>query len=73
LRALIRGQLNGAVAKFNMALKRNPHLSMAYRGLGLAYEKSGKGALAKEAFKRYLKMRPNAPDAAAIRKRIEGP
>ena len=71
LQALVRGQLNGAIGKFNLALKRNPHLSMAYRGLGLAYQKAGKAGLAKEAFKRYLQMRPNAPDAEAIRKRLD--
>lgn len=71
LRALFRGQVDEAVRKFNRALKLNRRFSLAYKGLGLAYEKMGRKAMAKASFNRYLILRPDAPDKAMIRKRIE--
>jgi len=72
LRLLVQGDINAAILGFNQALNRDPIHSLSYRGLGLAYEKQGRKAMAREAFSRYLRLRPDGPDAAAIRKRIEG-
>lgn len=72
LKLLVQGKLDDAVRRLNEALRYNPRLSLAYRALGLAYQKLGRRALAREAFGRYLELRPGAPDAAAIRARIEG-
>ena len=72
LRLLFSGSLDPAIVKFNQALGRDPIFSLAYRGLGVAYQKQGRNALAREAFKRYLRLRPGAPDTEAIRKRMTG-
>ena len=72
LKLLMQGKLDDAVRRLNEALRYNPRLSLAYRALGLAHEKLGRTAQARDAFGRYLKLRPDAPDAEAIRGRIEG-
>jgi tetratricopeptide (TPR) repeat protein len=71
LRSLFRGQNDQAIVKFNEALKTNRRYSMAFRGLGLAYQKTGRKVMAREAYKRYLMLRPNAPDADTIRAKIK--
>lgn len=64
------GDLSGAKRKFRAALSTHPGYAAAYRGLGLAHERSGSKNDAVRAFKRYLKMRPRAKDADSIRKRV---
>lgn len=68
---LFRGQNDQAIVKFNAALKTSRRFSMAYRGLGLAYQKTGRKVMAREAYKRYLIMRPQAPDADTVREKIK--
>lgn len=72
LKLLMQGELDQAVRRLNEALRYNPRLSLAHRALGLAHEKLGRPALARRSFERYLELRPDAPDAAAIRGRIDG-
>jgi hypothetical protein len=71
LQRLMRGENAEAVRLFNEVLAKSPTHGLAVRGLGLAYEKMGRRAMAREAFNRYLGVKPNAPDAELIRKRIE--
>jgi regulator of sirC expression with transglutaminase-like and TPR domain len=71
LKSLLRGDTERAVERFKAALKRNPRLNLAHRGLGLAYEKLGQTAKALGAYKRYLAARPDAPDRSSIERRIE--
>ena len=71
MRSLFRGQNDQAIVKFNEALKTNRRYSMAFRGLGLAYQKTGRKVMAREAYKRYLMLRPTAPDADTIREKIK--
>jgi len=71
LQRLMRGENAEAVRLFNEVLAKSPTHGLAARGLGLAYEKMGRRAMAREAFNRYLSVKPNAPDAELIRKRVE--
>ena len=71
LQQLMRGNASGSVVTFNAALRHNSRYAPAYRGMGLAYEKLGRKAMARAAFGRYLILSPRAPDAESIRKRIE--
>lgn len=71
LQLLLVSQPTAAIMRFNVALKRDPDFALAYRGLGLAYEKLGRKPLAQAAYERYLLRNPRAQDAALIRKRIE--
>jgi regulator of sirC expression with transglutaminase-like and TPR domain len=43
----------------------------AWRGLGLAEERMSHGPEAARAYRRYLRLAPNAPDAAAVRERLD--
>lgn len=71
IKFLLLGQTKGALAAFNKAIKADRGFALAYRGVGLAQEKLGNKRAAKSAFKRYLRMRPNASDASSIKARIE--
>ena len=71
LQQLFAGQAAAAVELFNQSLTVAPRHSFTYRGLGLAYEKLGRRALARAAYERYLLLRPAAPDRALINKRID--
>jgi len=53
------------------ALKSDPGLAVAHRGLGLAYSKVGDAKNARRHFEKYLKANPGASDAESIRKKIE--
>jgi regulator of sirC expression with transglutaminase-like and TPR domain len=48
-----------------------PRFAPAHRGLGLVHERVGETALAIRALQTYLRLSPGAPDAAAVRARIE--
>ncbi len=68
---MMRGNSKGAVSAFKAALKKNKKFSLAYRGLGLAYQRLNKRAMARASFQRYLILNSQAPDAEAIQKRIK--
>ncbi|MCC6750745.1 MAG: tetratricopeptide repeat protein [Deltaproteobacteria bacterium] len=71
LQQLLQGRAEEAVGMFRAALASDPGQTVAFRGLGLAYERLGKPAEARAAYGRYLRRVPRADDAAAIRQRIE--
>jgi hypothetical protein len=68
---LFAGDGKGAIAAYREAVKSAPSDPIGFRGLGLAYEQQGETAAARRAFKRYLKLAPNAPDRAIIQRRID--
>ena len=71
LQALVRGDAKTALAHFKKVEAANASYAPAWRGLGLAYEKTGETAQARAAYQHYLQLAPNASDAAAIKKRLE--
>jgi tetratricopeptide (TPR) repeat protein len=61
---LHRGSLQGALSRFQEALKDNPHYAPAYLGLGKVYERLREKQKALDAYERYLDELPSAKDAA---------
>jgi tetratricopeptide (TPR) repeat protein len=61
---LHKGNLKGALSRFQEALKDNPHYAPAYLGLGKVYERMKEKQKALEAYQRYLDELPSAKDAA---------
>ena len=61
---LHRGALQGALSRFQEALKDNPHYAPAYLGLGKVYERMNEKRKALTAYQRYLDELPSAKDAA---------
>jgi tetratricopeptide (TPR) repeat protein len=55
-----------AQAAFESALKLDPTLAGAHRGMGMVYVLLGKNAEAKAEYDRYLKLAPDAPDKDQI-------
>ena len=67
-RHVVAKKFNEAVVAYRKALEFNPALSQAHRGLGIAYASLGKSKDAVREYRLYLKMAPNAPDAAQVKK-----
>jgi tetratricopeptide (TPR) repeat protein len=64
---LKRGALQGALSRFQEAVKDNPHYAPAYLGLGKVYERMHQKQKALDAYQRYLDELPSAKDAADAR------
>ena len=56
----------GAEAAFTAALKLEPNLPSAHRGMGMVYVLLGRNAEAKAEYSRYLQLAPDAPDRDQI-------
>ncbi|HZX95183.1 MAG TPA: tetratricopeptide repeat protein [Myxococcales bacterium] len=69
--ALEQGNADAALQSFRAALENEPSMAVAFRGLGMAYSMQGNDTQALQAYERYLKLAPLAPDAAEIRKSIK--
>ncbi|MFZ0961961.1 MAG: tetratricopeptide repeat protein [Terriglobia bacterium] len=61
---LRKGKLQGALSRFQEAVKDNPHYAPAYLGLGKVYERLKEKQKALEAYERYLDELPSAQEAA---------
>jgi tetratricopeptide (TPR) repeat protein len=61
---LHKGNLKGALSRFQEAVKDNPHYAPAYLGLGKVYERMNQKQKALDAYERYLDELPTAKDAA---------
>ena len=61
---LHKGNLKGALSRFEEAVKDNPHYAPAYLGLGKVYDRMNEKRKALEAYERYLDELPSAKDAA---------
>ena len=57
-----------AQAAFETALKEDPSLPDAHRGLGMVYVLQGKNDAAKAEYQKYLEAAPDAPDADQIKR-----
>jgi tetratricopeptide (TPR) repeat protein len=64
---LHRGALEGALSRFEEALKDNPHYAPAYLGLGKVYERMKQKQKALDAYQHYLDELPSAKDAQEAR------
>jgi regulator of sirC expression with transglutaminase-like and TPR domain len=69
--AFVRGQMPRARALYREATELAPASPEAWRGLGMVSSRMGERSEAARALQRYLTLRPNAPDAAAIRKKLQ--
>ena len=69
--AFVLGQMPRARSIYQQVLERQPAQADAWRGLGLTAARIGLRKDAEHAFERYLKLRPNAPDAARIREQLD--
>jgi tetratricopeptide (TPR) repeat protein len=67
---LKKGVYDAAIDRFIEASNYQPSLAMPWKLLGDAYEKKREFAKAADAYKKYLRILPNAPDAAKIKKEI---
>ncbi len=65
-KALRAFDTNAAQAAFASALKLDPTLPAAHRGMGMVYVLLGKNAEAKAEYARYLDLAPDAPDKDQI-------
>lgn len=63
-----KGVYNAAIDLFKEALKKNPNDPTFHYHLGLAYQKSGQPALAREHLQRVLAIKPDYSNADAVRK-----
>jgi tetratricopeptide (TPR) repeat protein len=61
---LHKGALQGALSRFQEAVKDNPHYAPAYLGLGKVYERMKEKQKALDAYQRYLDELPSVKDAA---------
>lgn len=69
--AFIQGQMPLARALYRDATEQAAGNAAAWRGLGMASSRMGQPQEARRAFERYLRLRPNAPDAPAIRAKLD--
>ena len=67
----LAGNFAAAEAAYKQALAIDRGYAPALRGLGFLYQRTGDPAKAIDALRRYLKLNPNAGDAAAVRKRLD--
>jgi len=56
---------------YKRALEAENPAPVAHRGLGMLYEKLGRGSDAAAAYEKYLELSPSASDRARIQRRIE--
>ena len=61
---LHKGDLKGALSRFQEAVQDNPHYAPAYLGLGKVYERMKENPKALAAYQRYLDELPSAKAAA---------
>lgn len=69
--AFVLGQIPRARILYQQVLERQPSQPDAWRGLGLTASRMGQRKDAERAFEQYLKLRPDAADAARIREQLE--
>ena len=69
-KALRAFDTKAAEAAFSSALKLDPALPTAHRGMGMVFVLLGRNAEAKAAYSRYLELAPDAPDKEQIARLI---
>jgi hypothetical protein len=68
--ALLRGDTERAIARFQAALAMNRDSAPAWRGLGIAFERKQEAVKALAAYRRYLELATQGPQREAVLKRI---
>ena len=68
--ALEKGRADEALESFRAALENEATLAVAFRGMGMAYAMQGNDAQALQAYEKYLKLAPLAPDKGDIQRSI---
>lgn len=71
--AFLDNDIPGAIAAFEEAARQTPNHAQTYRELGRAQMRAGQVAAAVQAYRRYLELRPEAPDREYIRSIVGGP
>jgi tetratricopeptide (TPR) repeat protein len=66
-----KGSYRAAARRFEEALKWDPNMAEAWLKIAEAQTKLKNTAAAKAAYKQYLELRPDAKDAAEIRKKLK--
>ncbi len=64
-------ELDMATSEYKKAAEIKPDYAEPYMGLGLVYYRRGFNEEAKEAFRKYLELRPEAKDAEEIKRHID--
>ncbi len=64
-------QYDKAISHFQDTLRLDPTFAYAYRGLGTCYALQKQMDKAMQSYQRYIDLKPDAPDAAQVRKLIE--
>ncbi len=67
----LAGDFVAAEAGFKQLLAQSRGHAGAHRGLGFLYQRTGQKGKALSEYRLYLKLNPNAKDAASVRKRIQ--
>ncbi|MCE9572316.1 MAG: protein kinase [Deltaproteobacteria bacterium] len=70
LQDFVAGRTAPALDRFRKAIALDPGYAPAYRGMGMAYERTGDRARAAQAYRKYLGLAGSAADAAQIRERL---
>ena len=65
-----KGSFKAAANRFREATRWDPSLALAFLRLGEAEEKRNEKEAAREAYKKYLELAPDAKNAAAIKKKV---
>lgn len=65
-----KGSFKAAANRFREATRWDPTSALAFLKLGEAEEKRNEKEAAREAYKKYLELAPDAKNAAAIRKKL---
>ena len=68
---LHKGDIDAAIDRFLDAIQQRPNFAKPRLLLGKAYEKKHDNESAVKYYKEYLKVRPGAPDAKEVQKKIE--
>jgi tetratricopeptide (TPR) repeat protein len=66
----LAGDFTGSEVAYRAALTAVPGYTIAYKALGILYQRRGDAARALESYRRYLALAPKAPDADSVRERI---
>ena len=66
-RLLAQGEVVGACEKGEAHKRMSPQEPRVHRFLGKCYMRAGQPERARESFRRYLELAPEAPDAAFIK------
>jgi serine/threonine protein kinase len=68
--ALLAGEVGHAIELLREATRLDPDQSLAWRTMGLAFERSGDTQAALAAYRQYIRLAPHGPQADMVRERM---